>query len=317
MRKLLYLLLPGLTVFTACEKKLEVDAMSFGVTPDSTTYHAGSNVKFIFEGNPTTITFYSGEQGRQYQYRNRVTAAGTPALQFSTALNTVGQTGSLLLMCSYDFKGVVVGDTAKTQANINSATWTDITSRAKLATNATATASGVVDLSDLSNGTPVYLAFKYQADANAIQNKWTITGLTVTNTLKDGNVYIIANLAANNTAITSNYGGVSTFSPGWVAYPTTNTYNWVVTAGTSLVITGAATAAAATSPAEAWTIMGPLDLQKVTPDIGVAIKSITLALPSYTYVYSKAGTYTATFVAANATPDAENSAVNTVDLTIQ
>jgi hypothetical protein len=48
-----------------------------------------------------------------------------------------------------------------------------------------------------------------------------------------------------------------------------------------------------------------------------AIKSITLALPSYTYVYSKAGSYTATFVAANATPDAENSAVYTVDLTIQ
>jgi hypothetical protein len=63
--------------------------------------------------------------------------------------------------------------------------------------------------------------------------------------------------------------------------------------------------------------VGPLNLQKVAPDAGVAIKSITLAVPSYTYVYSKAGTYTATFVAANATPDAENSAVGRVDLTIQ
>ena len=63
--------------------------------------------------------------------------------------------------------------------------------------------------------------------------------------------------------------------------------------------------------------MGPPDLQNVTPDIRVAIKSIILGLPSYTYVYSKAGTYTATFAAANATPDGANSAVSTVDLTIQ
>lgn len=317
MRKLLFLLLPGLTVFVACEKKLEVDALSFSVTPDSAAYHAGSNVKFTFEGDPTTITFYSGEQGRQYEYRSRVSAAGIPTLQFSTALNTNAQNGPLSLMVSPDFKGVVVGDTTATQANIKAASWTNITSRATWATNATATASGVIDLSDLSKGTPVYIAFKYEAADKAIQNKWTITGLTVTNTLKDGSAYTIANLAANNTPITTNYGGVSTFSPGWVAYPTSNTYNWVVTAGTSLVITGAATAAAATSPAEAWTILGPLDLQKVTPDAGVAIKSITLGLPFYTYVYNKAGRYTATFVAANATPDAENNAVSTVDLTIQ
>src|ERR1044072_2642236 len=125
MRKLLFLLVPGLTVFAACDKKLAVDALSFNVTPDSTTYHAGSNVKFTFEGDPTIITFYSGEQGRQCEYCNRVSAAGIPTLQFSTALNSGAQTGSLLLMVSKDFEGVVAGDTAATGRNINKAGWTD------------------------------------------------------------------------------------------------------------------------------------------------------------------------------------------------
>lgn len=167
-------------------------------------------MNFKFEGAPTTITFYSGEPGRQYQYRNRKSEAGKATLQFTSALNAGAQTGSLLLMASTDFKGVVPGDTAATQANIKAAKWTDITSRANLAANATATASGAIDLSDLSTGTPVYLAFKYLATAGSIQNKWTITGLTVTNTLKDASVYTIASLAVNNSPITTNYGGVST-----------------------------------------------------------------------------------------------------------
>jgi hypothetical protein len=91
----------------------------------------------------------------------------------------------------------------------------------------------------------------------------------------------------------------------------------VVSAGTSLVITGATTAAAATANSEAWTIMGPVDLTKVTPDAGVAIKSITLPQPNYTYVYGKAGNYKATFIAGNATRDGGVSSVNAVDVVVE
>lgn len=317
MRKLIQILIPGLAFLTACQRKLEVDSLgNFSVTPDSAAYHAGSHVTFNFGGSPNTITFYSGEPGHVYELRNRISEAGKATLQFSSALNAGTQTGSLALMASTDFKGVVVGDTVTTIANIGAATWTDISSRAKLATNATTTASGPIDLTDMA-GKPVYLAFKYLGQAGSIQNKWTITGLTVTNTLKDGSMYTIANLLASNSPITSNYGGVATYSPGWVAYPVSNTITWVVSAGTSLVITGATTAAAATANAEAWTIMGPVDLTKVTPDAGVAIKSITLPLPNYTYVYNKAGNYKATFIAGNASRDKEADRVSALDLTIE
>jgi hypothetical protein len=122
---------------------------------------------------------------------------------------------------------------------------------------------------------------------------------------------------ANNTPITSNYGGVNTFSPGWVTYAISNTFQWTISAGTSLVITGAATAPLATADAEAWTIMGPLDLTKVVPDAGVAIKSITAALPSYQYRYGTAGNYQAAFVATNATAGKVDSVTKTMGITIQ
>jgi hypothetical protein len=102
-----------------------------------------------------------------------------------------------------------------------------------------------------------------------------------------------------------------------VAYPVSNTFTWVVSAGTSLVITGAATAALATADSEAWTVMGPVDLTKVTPDVGVAIKGITLPLPSYTYQYAKPGNYKATFIAGNATRDNVVSSISALDVMVQ
>lgn len=303
----------------ACRKKMDVQSVSsFGVTSDSTSYSAGNTTNFIFTGNPDNITFFSGEVGHRYQYRNRVSAAGSPIIQFTSALNAGVQAGSLHLMVSNNFNGIVVGDSVTTKANIAAANWTDITSRATLATNATAVASGPIVLSDTAFvNRPVFIAFKYVATSGSIQNKWTISALTVTNTLPDASVYTIANLVANNTAITTNYGGASTFSPGWVPYPVANTYNWVVTAGTSLVITGATTAALATANAESWVLMGSLDLTKVTPDVGVAIKSINAALAIYPYVYGATGSYTATFTASNVNRDAADSVQKTLPITIK
>lgn len=286
-------------LLASCQQK-NVDTPDFNVTPSSLILKVGDTVNFNFSGNPNFITFYSGELGYRYQYRGRTSAAGKPVLKFNSALNVGGQPNSLHIMVSTDFTGVVLGDTVSTAANIVAASWTDITNRAVLATSTTAVNSGAIDLSDFAaGGKPVYIAFKYVGLSGSIQNQWTITALTVTNTLPDASVYTIANLVANSSPITTNYAGVNTFSPGWVAFPVSNTFNWVVTAGSSLVIAGASNAALATNNTEAWAIMGLLDLQKVTPDIGIAVKSINAVVDSYFYNYTSAGTYDATFVATN------------------
>jgi len=82
------------------------------------------------------------------------------------------------------------------------------------------------------------------------------------------------------------------------------------------VITGATTVAAATASAEAWAIMGPIDLTKVTPDFGVGIKAITARVASYQYKYSTSGTFNPVFVASNNTIDGSSVIVKKQTLTI-
>ena len=98
MKKLTYIALL-LTVITlnACNKK-EVAAPNFSVSLDpANTYKAGENVTFIFSGNPNNLTFWSGETGKQYEFRDRVietettserTDAGDPLKNMSTRLDS-------------------------------------------------------------------------------------------------------------------------------------------------------------------------------------------------------------------------------------
>lgn len=295
MKKLIYasILLTGLLISQACKQE-EFVKLTFDVFTSKSSYQAGETIGFSFSGSPNMITYYSGEPGKKFENRNRTTAQGTPKLQFTSLVANGTQTNSLHLMVSNDFKGVVVGDDAATKSNIASATWTDITNRAILSSG-TSIASGGIDLSDFAaQEKPVYIAFKYTAESGSIQRKWTISGLTVTNELPDGSIYTLAN--HTSTAIT-NYGNSNLVSPGWVSFNVINSFKWVV--GSTLVITGATTAASATDPAEAWTITGQVDLRNVTPDQGVPIKNITTRMDSYTAKYTVPGTYTATFVGSN------------------
>ncbi|HSC51992.1 MAG TPA: DUF5017 domain-containing protein [Phnomibacter sp.] len=338
--KNIFLATCGAALMASCNKNVVelTDINSFNVKADSTRaaeptndtayYTLGSKATFNFSGNPAFITFFSGEVGRRYIYRNRKTATGISKLVFTSALNAGVQPNSLRVMLSSDFKGVVskmnvvggiptntlVYDSVATLANIAAATWADITPT-DLANSATAKTS-TIDLSTVAAaGKKVFIAFKYLAQSGSIQNKWTITNLGVTNSLPDNTTYTIGSLAAANTAIV-NYGA-SLFSPGWVAYTATNNYNWVVSAGTSLVITGASTAAAATSNVEAWTFMGSLDLNSVAPDFGVPLKDISAAPLPYQYAYPSTGKYDAVFAATNFTAYTSDTITRKIPVSIR
>lgn len=280
----------------ACSKTLSHGDVTFNVQAESTTVSVGDTVTFSFSGNPDVITFYSGEPGRRYEYRDRTSAEGTPLLRFRTIRANGSQPNSLSLLVSNNFEGVLVSDTPATINRIRNAVWTDLTARATLSGGAAgAVASGNIDLSDLSaQGKPVYIAFKYTAQAGSTQNKWTIDSFTVKNVLADGTSYVNANMNAWNISYT-NYG-VATFSPGFFACKLSNTYNWSISS-TNLVITGATSAAAATAPAEAWVMIGPIDLKKVTPDMGVPVKTVSQSTADllYNYIYTVTGEYKAVF----------------------
>lgn len=276
---------------------MELDQLSFDVTAAKTALVAGDTAKFNFSGNPYMITFYSGEVGSRYEMRNRTTDTSSDLrLKFSTA-TTTATNGTLSLLISNNFNGAV------NAANIAAASWTDITSRAVLATGTTTVASGTISLADFARqGKPVYVAFRYTAAAGAIQRKWTITGLTLDHVLPD-KTYTIANMTA------------TTPSPGWLATDVKNAaVNWTA----ALVITGSTTAAAAVET-EDWMIAGPIDLSRVLPDTGTPIKTIIEGMNKFpfNYRYTTAGSYNAVFVATNANKDASETIIKKIPVVVQ
>ncbi|HMT73948.1 MAG TPA: DUF5017 domain-containing protein [Chitinophagaceae bacterium] len=283
--------------FSSCSKDLKLKSLSFDATVNKATMATTDTAVFTFSGNPDYITFYSGEPGKKYEFRNRTTDTSTNVqLNFSTA-TTTHTSGTLSLMVSDNFNGKF------DSANVRSATWTDITSRATLATGTTVVASGTISLADFAAAKkPVYIAFKYAAAAGATQKKWTITGLTLKHVLTD-KTYTIGDMTA------------TTPSMGWMSADVQNSaVNWT----SALVITGNTTAASAVAT-EDWMIMGPVDLSRVLPDAGTAIKSVNEGMNKfpYAYKYAAAGTYNAVFVASNANRDAQETASKTIAITVQ
>ncbi len=303
----------------SCHKALDLDTLQFEVTPDRNKMTLGDTTRFSFTGNPDIITFWSGEIGRRYQYRNRVEADGTPILRFRSR-KYHNQLNTLALLVSTDFAGVVGTDTVTTRANITSAHWDDITTRANISNaNGALASSGAISLSDYSGqGKPVYIAFKYTGLAGYPLNRWEIDSFYVNNNLPDGTSYVIANFNSYNAPYT-NYG-VTTFNPGFVFYPMTNNYYWFTgTVNSQAGIIFKTDNAGLTANCESWAFIGPINLRKVTPDIGVSIKAASQNMNDlrFTYKYPSVGTYDATFIGGKINRDEKDYIVKPLQFIVQ
>jgi hypothetical protein len=280
----------------ACNKK-EVDATGFTVTADRESYTTADTVRFAFTGNPYYLTFYSGEPYHKYEFRDRETAAGTPQLSFTSQMTTGSQTNTLKLMVSTDFSGVY------DSTNIYQATWTDITSKVKLATNNTATSSGIIDLSAFVTADhPAYVAFKFNGNAGTAQRTWTIKAVALDNVLADNTTYELLGIAES----TDGFKAVAMKVPS---------IGWTISTS-QLVIKGFTTNALSVSDTEGWVVSKPLRLNKVIPDTGTPLKNMTTNMSSYYYPYTTDGTYTATFVAANVSRYDEKSDVKEIPIIV-
>jgi hypothetical protein len=296
MKALLFLTLLCAVIISACNK-VAVVTPTFDVSAPKTIYKVGDTVKFNFTGSADNITFYSGEIGKNYYNKDRLSIPGSiPTLSFSTSLQTGNQTNNLAVLVSTDFNGQFDA------ADIKAATWTDITAQAKLATSATVLASGAIDLSSFKTaGQNAYVAFKYTSLTNtttSISRGWTISVFSYKNVFPDGSQYIIA-----TDFTTGGFSAVSVLNAA---------LKWSV--GSTTMVFPAGTVG---SIDEDWTISRPFQFDQSAPDVGVGVKNISSALSSpYTYNYAAAGTYKAVFVASNRVGDNSQQSVKTINITI-
>ncbi|MBO9632956.1 MAG: DUF5017 domain-containing protein [Chitinophagaceae bacterium] len=283
----------------SCDKRDKLDTPAFDVTTDKLNYKKGDSVVFHFSGSPDIITFYSGEPGNEYQYRNRTELeGGTTNLSFSTRVLYGTQDNNLRVMASNNFSGSY--DTN----SIKAATWVDITNRFTLSTGSgTATVetpSGVSNITDLlSPGKPIYIAYYYVGYGpltTAQQRTWRVMSFSLSNSYPDGSVVSLANLA----------------SAGWIGVNVKNPANvWTVTS--TLVYFDPKSSLV---ESEDWVISKPFFVSRVEPDKGVAIKEYMSRKTDHVYTYTKAGTYKVTFVGANTNAKEVKPVVKELEITV-
>lgn len=298
--KYIFILAAAAILLFSCRDD-DVDTPHFEVSVDKTEYKAGDSIVFTFDGDPDIITFYSGESGHEYRYKDRTFAEGAQVkLDFVSRVLYGSQVDNLTIKVSSDFSGIYDVE------NVKNATWTDITSRFTLPReNAPGyayswdTPSGTADLTDLTDpAKPFYFAFKYYGwpSTPTTQRTWRITAFNMTAVFENGAVSTLANLT----------------SAAWSQVDVANPANKWALPGTQLQLAPAS----ATDESEDWAITKPLYPTRVAPDLGVPIKNYSQRLSQYGYKFAASGEYTVTFVAKNATSEGEQSVVREVKITI-
>ncbi len=333
---------------SSCEDQNDISAPVFEVVipGQATNFKVGDTIKFNFTGQTDIVTFYSGEVGSNYAFKDRFTAAGINKLAFQTAMQqgvvppAVSQ-DAMSLLISTDLKGY-------DPVSISQATWTDITARnTKWPTSlsTTLTSSDQIDISDFNTADKINIAFKYVGKPNATlpQRKWQVSNLTLSNTLADGTVTPLFSSFANTGWVQAslkndlNYGTPTTLGVGynawnvgtWNVSATNNPIIFTTASGLRAVNTNGITIATAypitfdpgttvnNDENEDWLITSAIHLKKTKADVGTVIKNaLNKSLTTYSYIFRKPGTYTVTFDATN--NDLNNSlhTVKQIEITI-
>lgn len=309
--KIIYFLAGLGILFTSCYKKMTADEPAFNVSidpikvtqlADTFNIKLGDTARFVFSGDAGNVVFYSGETGKRYEFRNRAAKLGAVNLSFSSKLELGTQTNTLQVLATTKLAGL-------DSATVVNASWTDITGRLPLATNATVLPTGNIALNDLisSENDSLFIAFKYNGTTGSLQPTWTITGYAVNNLQPPIN-------GVND--VTYSVGAIGTDASQWKSYG--NVWSpanakWVAT-GSALTIAGGA----ATAPTNtAWLVSKPLYIGRLNPDIPTAtIKTVNGVLPiltdlrpGYTYKYAASGLYKASWVYYNNTAKEEERRV--------
>lgn len=304
MNKLKYLLgILILPFMLACQKNEPV-APSFDVKTDKQEYNVSDSVTFAISGYADIISFYSGEAGKEYRYKDRIESTDSKLkLNVTTQVVFAAQKNNLSLWYSTDFSNVYSPE------GLKAATWTDITNRFTLSadigsTNGAQTASGDVDLSDLPvSGKPIYFAWKYVAQASA----------TAAAGGRTWRVYVFNLFNENAAKQTTSVASVTT--AGWLGIDVVNPANkWTITTvSPALYFAPNSTLAAS----EDWAVSRALFPTAATPDLGVGIKGYLDKMSNYKYKFNAPGVYTVTFVAKNTNNLGLKEVVKEVTVTIK
>ncbi|WEK18060.1 MAG: DUF5017 domain-containing protein [Candidatus Pedobacter colombiensis] len=303
MNKLKYILgVLLLPVMVACQKS-EPEKPTFNVNTAKQEYKVGEIVTFSISGYADLISFYSGEPGKEYRFKDRIESEDSKLkLRISTQALYGSQTNNLTFWYSTNFNDTY------TVEGLKAATWKEITNRVKLSTYTGGSVGPIeqdseVDISDLPvSNTPIYFAFKYEGWESATAalggKTWRIHGFDLYNIATDGRRTDIATAK----------------SPQWIAIDVVNPVNkWTFQNVAPFMIFAPNSTLL---PSEDWAVSRAFLPNATKPDVGVGIKDYLKPMRDYKYTFTKEGKYTVTFVGKNVNNLGEEAVVKTLTIVV-
>lgn len=293
-----------------CNEEETVDAPHFTAAAPGGVFKVGEPVVFRFEGNPDFITFYSGEAGNAYDYRDRDRIEPAEVTLSFLEHTQAGKVGSPNPACAPIFYSVDF-DGDYTEAGVRRATWIDLSEHFTYPTDTEQDVpAGTMYIDNLfpEDGSPLYLMYHYAVEKYTGQNGRT--------EIRIMNFRINGETDAGTTALYNH----KTAEFQFVYADSFLNYNVSQVPEVKSSYIQLRTDYKPAADMEFWAVSGelhrPADVNS-GPDFGTGIKAVSdPALTSYSHTYGKPGEYTVTFVAANSNVYGREEVVREMKITV-
>lgn len=320
----------------SCENELTKDvklsvnvATNDGISFDgqTITVKKGTPVEFHFNGDPDFLTFFSGEDGKKYQYKDRITVDENEIESSTLKLDLQAQYGKLeaidfhLYVSDNDFPGLYKNKFEEDSIMVEKHEgWTDLIPVDQLPAP-TSTKNFEIDMKPYL-GKRIVIATMYKGvDNSQTQPKFYFQKMQIVNKMTDGTETALGAGSFGFTALNmmnkhnlSDQKALSTTAKVTnLAYGTTNKSApnisgiWNLEDSNNFWIHSTGSKG---SLKYSWLVSNLLIVNACTPDAGTGLKDITENIETYSYTYDEPGTYTATFVATNGSYKQEKSVVH-------
>lgn len=330
-----------------------------GVTVENNVITVTRNtpVKFNIMGEPDNITFYSGESGHNYDYRNRDTIQTSQIqsskMTFTISTERYGNEQSYKdVLCMYlsdNFPGLLKNDLKADVELASNFEWDTWVKDKPLPDKPSQKIEYEIDMKDYL-GKYITLAIKYESKTiQQAQGKYTFDNMKITNVYNDGKITEIYagnfgftplnvsnfNLETGEMTLDSDQKETLKKVPNFVEsndefvksaieYGTVNNntqgmWNMTNASRGSFFIHGSKNVSQVSDVTlkKSWLISDYLVINGCEPDTGTPVKNITNRLESYEYTYDTVGTYKAVFVLSNANYKEEDNRIITMIINVK
>lgn len=269
------------------------------------TVKKGSPIEFQFSGDPDFLTFFSGEDGRKYEYRERITIdeneVESSTLNF-TVTPQYGRPANILSMyIADDFPGLDKSNFEADSVLVETQAWQELVPQADFPQTVRAQSYEVDMKPYLGKRVAIAICYRGQ-DITATQSRFTFNNMEIVNKMASGQQTSLAAGSFGFTPInmlhkhrlSDQAGMTANRAYGTVTNNTSGIWNFRDMNAFFIHSSGANS-----SLKYSWIVSNLLVVNSCTPDAGTNIKNMTQRLDTYSYTYGEPGTYTLTFVGSN------------------